>query len=216
MHAGVDTVGRDELSSVPAYDNDGDNTMERRKFVIGLGSAAAGASALVGSGAFNIVRAERDITVNVADDPFAYLGLDPESEYAETDSGQLAITFEDNSQGNGINDNAKSVFYNVFRITNQGTKDVQVTVGTGDNTAYDVNNPIMWWTHSELSGSGVIVGDGRWDEDNTAFLEPGDSIFVHFTFDLLGELVDDPDDPEDLEKITIYAEQTTSDDEPVS
>ena len=64
--------------------------MKRRQFILGTGAAAAGGSALLGSGAFSSVEAERDVTVEVADDADGYLGLEPSdgpnSEYATVDS----------------------------------------------------------------------------------------------------------------------------------
>ncbi|MEF8900809.1 MAG: twin-arginine translocation signal domain-containing protein [Halovenus sp.] len=50
--------------------------MNRRKFLVGVGSAAAAGSAVLGSGAFTRVEAQRSVTVQVAEDPNAYLGMD--------------------------------------------------------------------------------------------------------------------------------------------
>ena len=49
--------------------------MKRRKFLLGTGAAAVGGSALLGSGAFSRVESHRSVTVAVAEDPNAYLGL---------------------------------------------------------------------------------------------------------------------------------------------
>ena len=185
-------------------------TMERRKFLIGTGALAAGTAAGLGTGAFNIVRAERDITVETVDDDEAYLQLRAEKDdYASLTAGTLELEFDE------LNENAKSIFYSVFSIRNTGSSDIQINVGTGDSTSYDNDSAIVWYTHDELTGSGEIVGDGRWDEDSVrAFLEPGDRLWVHFTFDGLNEL-DGDDDPTDLDKLTIYAEQTGSNDDPI-
>jgi hypothetical protein len=111
--------------------------MQRRKFLIGAGSAAVGTSALVGSGAVSSMVAGRSLKVNIADDSNAYvkfdtdLGNSPDNnyEYAEIDedSGELEIDFnENNAGGEGVNPNAETYFDDVFAIKNQGTEDLEV------------------------------------------------------------------------------------------
>ena len=196
--------------------------MERRKFVIGVGSLAAGGAAAMGTGAFNIARAERDVTVDVVGDESAYLGLKATSEYADgTSDGQLEIDFGDNGEGKGLNEDAKFFFTDVFKLTNQGTEDVEVTIGTGDNIAYDLNNPVIVWTDSPMKQFNRFPGDltdkpgvdeeGDWSGEisgsrQSPTLKPGESVYVHFLFDNLGEIIENPNDPDEIEKITIYAE----------
>ena len=50
--------------------------MNRRTFVLGLGTVAAGSAAAVGSGAFTSVEADRTISAEVAQDSDAFLELD--------------------------------------------------------------------------------------------------------------------------------------------
>ncbi len=87
--------------------------MQRRNFILGLGTATAGGSALLGSGAFTSVSADRDISVNVAGDNSAFLRMTPvvhkieESDPATVyeNDGQLTV---DVTQGGaqGVNVNA--------------------------------------------------------------------------------------------------------------
>ena len=49
--------------------------MKRRQFILGLGTTAASGAAIVGSGAFSSVEANRDITVETARDEDAFLRL---------------------------------------------------------------------------------------------------------------------------------------------
>jgi hypothetical protein len=49
--------------------------MQRRKFLAGLGSLAAGSVAAMGTGAFTSVSAERNVSVRVADDRQSFLKL---------------------------------------------------------------------------------------------------------------------------------------------
>lgn len=115
--------------------------MERRKFVLSLGALAAGGGAAVGTGAFSAVGASRDVTVDVAGDAGAYLGIKPHPSengaYADIKpNGELALDFTGSNSniggeiagGKGINANAISSFGGVFRIENQGTQDVELSV----------------------------------------------------------------------------------------
>lgn len=107
--------------------NQGETNMERRKFLIGAGSAAVGTSALVGSGAFTSVNAARDISIQVAGDASAYLQITREdtpngNEYVLNTENGLALDFD------SVNINADSKFANLFKVKNQGTQIVRVGV----------------------------------------------------------------------------------------
>jgi hypothetical protein len=110
--------------------------MERRKFVLGLGTLAAGGSAAVGTGAFSNVEAQRDVGISVAGDADAYLAIEPGDENGEylTGAGTSAAALDftsSNSQvsgGEGLNANALSTFADVFSIRNQGTQEVELSV----------------------------------------------------------------------------------------
>jgi hypothetical protein len=128
--------------------------MERRKFLIGMGTAAAGSAALVGTGAFNSVTAERLTQVRVTDDANAFLRLEgagtPGNEdYINGDGngGQLKLDLDGNNgpAGNGVNPNAVTEFDLLFVIQNQGTQSVEVDVekleynaGWGDSGTHHV------------------------------------------------------------------------------
>jgi hypothetical protein len=49
--------------------------MQRRKFLLSIGSAATAGNALIGSGAFLRAESHRSLTVQIAEDPDAYLGM---------------------------------------------------------------------------------------------------------------------------------------------
>ncbi|MFU8869161.1 oxidoreductase [Natronococcus sp.] len=166
--------------------------MERRKFLIGAGGTAIGASALVGSGAFSFVRAERDLDVEVVNDKDAYLGLEATSEYASgTGDGQLELDWaSDNGEGGkGLNENADSRFDDVFKIINQGTNDARISFhDTEGEVGYD--SPGATWYYSS---------DGGWEDNEVnddPVLEPGDSIYIHVIFRLTE--YDEDDLPEHL------------------
>ena len=100
--------------------------MKRRKFLVGASGVAIGGSALLGSGAFSRVESQRDITIQVAEDPNAYLGLDEcdtlhGDNYVFIDEkGHLEIDIGENPNGGqGVNSDSRTWFDNVFEITNQ-------------------------------------------------------------------------------------------------
>ena len=114
--------------------------MQRRKFIAGIGSLAAGGAAAVGTGAFASVEATRSVSVNVSGDESAYLGLNETSPYAEMSGKQLQLNFDDNGNGGkGINADSVSTFDGVFKMVNNGPNDLDITI---DKTG--LANPDRW------------------------------------------------------------------------
>ena len=119
--------------------------MDRRKFLVGMGSASIGGSALIGTGAFSRVESQRSVTIQVAEDPAAYLGLDrcatPNSSYVAeefpNDDGHLAIDMTPDNPtdfgGQGVNSDSRTWFDRVFKICNQGKKQVCVYIQDDEN-----------------------------------------------------------------------------------
>jgi hypothetical protein len=113
--------------------------MQRRKFIAGVGSLAAGAAAVTGTGAFTSVSADRTVSVNVEDDQDAYLQLRPTSDadFATTDSNSvLKMDFSgvNGQTGDGVNANATTGFGPEFTIRNNGTAPARVVI---DKSAVD-------------------------------------------------------------------------------
>jgi hypothetical protein len=113
--------------------------MDRRKFVIGLGSLAAGGAAATGTGAFSSVEAERYAAVGTTGDSSAFLALEGtgsvagNSGYIKNDGtgdGELLIDMNGNSNpgGAGFPFNAESTVDYLFKITNKGTHEVEVDI----------------------------------------------------------------------------------------
>ena len=106
--------------------------------MLGAGSAAIGASALVGSGAFTAVASERTVSVRAAHDENAYMGLkevpySPNSSYVDFKDGHLRIqmdeanpNLEDEELGTGVNSDSITVFKDLFRVRNQGKQPIYV------------------------------------------------------------------------------------------
>lgn len=106
----------------------------RRSVLIGLGGLVAGGGALVGTGAFDTVEAERTVTVETAGDADALLGLQPtdrdgdgNNEYVETNDDDLIeinLDGNDDEGAEGLNQRARTRFDELVDVTNNGTQDV--------------------------------------------------------------------------------------------
>ncbi len=190
--------------------------MERRKFILGAGSTAIGASALIGSGAFNVARADREMTVEVVDDGDAYLGLEATSAYSEIEDGQLRVAFDGSigEHGDGLSENANYVFTDVFAIRNNGTDTISVTLSEElDAITWDTTYPRAYYSFDEIGTTNDVVGDGDFTGGTAADdadLDPGDELFVHFEF--VGREASSRYDEDDVENppevIGVYAEAT--------
>jgi hypothetical protein len=115
--------------------------MQRRKFLAGIGSLAAGSAAAIGTGAFTSVSADRSMTVSTSGDESAYLALeagdaDGVDEYVTgSDGGQLEISLDGNGEGSGVNMDARTVIGDIdeyeseyaFSVTNKGTQGVNLS-----------------------------------------------------------------------------------------
>ena len=178
----------------------------RRNVLIGLGGLVAGGGALIGTGAFDTVEAERTVNVETAGDGAALLGIAANPDYDDeiiTDAdagGTLEIDIGGATTadgGEGINQNARTVISDLVDLTNQGTQDV-VSIEfevDGDNGEEDV-----------LS---VVREEG--EPSSSAALEPGQTYSFGFEIDLLddgpaavedGDIVDGDFEP----TLTITAE----------
>ncbi|WP_137284857.1 hypothetical protein [Halorussus salinisoli] len=104
--------------------------MDRRKFLIGAGSLAAGSAAAIGTGAFTSVSANRKLTVETADDADALLAMEAEDtkngdEYVDETGNAISIDISTDN-GDGVNDDATTYVNDLLKITNQGTQNVYV------------------------------------------------------------------------------------------
>ena len=148
--------------------------MQRRKFVVGMGSLAAGGAAAMGTGAFNFANIERGMNIDVVDDSSAFLALNDTSPYADGSGNQLSLTFDSNADvtGEGINENSDYSFTGVFSIRNQGNQPVGVWI-----TDNDSNDAVEWYgtsTNNTSDWSTLMEGPG-----NPYSLGIGERVFVN-------------------------------------
>lgn len=174
--------------------------MKRRKFVVGLGSLAAGASAVTGTGALSKTRIDRGMTGKVADDySSAYVeigpanGVNTNGQHADTSGAEIVLDFGDiDGNGDGLNADSKNWFDRVFKVTLQDedqnldpedydiwiTKDVSKRSGRLDFYQADArNNSLVGESNSStLNGGysrrvGVMINLLGLDLDATNTLE---------------------------------------------
>jgi parallel beta-helix repeat protein len=120
--------------------------MKRRNLLIALGGAA-GASGLIGTGAFTSVTADRDVTVNVADDTNGYLGFSASQsangEFASVSGDEIALDFDtSDGGGSGVGLDSTYNFDDVFTIENQGTQTIYVWANFSGE---DLNDDDIWF-----------------------------------------------------------------------
>lgn len=150
--------------------------MNRRKFVIGLGSAVGGGGALVGSGAFTSVDADRMAEVAVAEEDQAYLKITPTPNTAngafagqtsQSDGEQLYLDFNNsipNRSSQGVGQSSEYEFDDVFRVENQGTQTVYVNITPV--TAHNESTLLKFYVR-DGSGNRVFISPGASDLEST-------------------------------------------------
>jgi len=151
--------------------------MDRRKFLIGAGSLAAGGAAAMGSGAFDSAEAGREVEVSVVHDSNGFLALNSTSPYSDTDNGELKIYFNEEAAtgaGDGVPQKTNMVFGDVFEVRNQGTQRVEIGLdqnANGSEESFNIRSP------------GPVGGNGfeqnRLTDDNS----DGDRIDVAYSYD---------------------------------
>ena len=196
--------------------------MKRRTFLIGTGSTALGGSALLGSGAFTRVEAQRRVKIQVAHDSEAYLGLQgcpdsPNRSYTDFQDGHLAIEMSPENPtapgGQGVNSDSRTWFDRVFQICNNGKEKACIWIEDDENwprvdddafpdedySAYDGDRRVDFYVENGYNRS--FIG-----QDNAVGLEVGDCICIGLRTNTKG-LTEDDQLLEDLDdEIVIHAD----------
>lgn len=165
--------------------------------MIGIGSAGAGSAALIGSGAFSSMTADRTASIEVVEDSRGLLALQPGSDFGEgnretiveNEDGELSIDTDLDDGGDGINVNSKYYFgeYDwgcvseenaAFLVTNQDSVAHDVTIEFLDSSG-------IWWRGCH---DGEYLQGGEWqasrdNEYTWSDVAPGESVAVQFHID---------------------------------
>jgi hypothetical protein len=175
--------------------------MQRRKLLTAMGSLAAGGAAAMGTGAFTSVEADRSVSVEVAGDKQAYLGIQavnssPNSAYVEKSDGTVSLDFSGtdgdgsslSSGADGFNSNATTQIDDLLAVKNQGTQEVGFYVDiTGAGAGEDFVTIIA--TDTRGAGSDELSSNVAYDGgDNDTTVDPvalstGQQIFLHLVAD---------------------------------
>ncbi|MCU4752675.1 hypothetical protein OB919_11930 [Halobacteria archaeon AArc-curdl1] len=142
--------------------------MNRRTAILGVGSIAIGSTAVLGSGAFSSVDAQRSISINVADDSIAYLAIEVlNDDIASVSDDVLQLTVDEQlseTGGKGVGVDSEYKFRNVFSVTNQGTNPVVLYGDEDGNTEPYVQL---------LSGDTELTKSYAADETSRDTISPG-------------------------------------------
>jgi len=186
--------------------------LTRRNALIGLGTVAAGAGVIGGTGAFTSVEAERSVSVQTTGDASAALTLeqapgdidnnDPTAnaaEYVTTTSDDLItidISSGANSQADGINKNARTTLENLITITNNGTQtvnDLILEFPSDGNPTGDIN--ISDTFHFTTNGTELQNNSDVLEEYDSNPLDDGLGVGETVTFGIVIDLIDGGDNP---------------------
>ena len=174
----------------------------RRSVLIGLGGLVAGGGALVGTGAFDTVTAERTVSVETAGDANALLGLEAAGEgndaYVDTSGDTIAINLDADNGPGGLNQEAKTIIRNLITVTNNGTQGVgsiTLTMSASGNASGVPVDDTFSFTVSPSDGSSdqtvsngddILTGNNSLDDT----LSSGDSVNFGMIVDLISGGVD--------------------------
>ncbi|GAA0217881.1 hypothetical protein [Halobaculum roseum] len=176
--------------------------INRRNILIGLGAVVGGGGALVSTGAFTTVSAERSVEVSTAGDASAFLTITGDDQYVTDDSGDGTLTIDlGGPDSNGFNQEAVTTLDGVVTITNNAADDSSATVGVstdGADTAAAAGSASLL---IEDGGDAVAevtfyVGEqdaNSIDDGSTQSIDAGNSAELDVKIDTRSDTLDDSD-----------------------
>ena len=180
--------------------------MKRRTAILGLGSLVISGGLAAGTGAFTVVEADRDITVDVADDAEALLGLDPDTldnaAYATESDGIVGVDISPDAdgdfEGEGVSPFARTTIEEVIEVTNQGTQDVAVFVEASDPSLDELDGDFELFATDpdDDSDDRANLREGTDIDDELQVIGAGDSFALGFEINGIGK---NPDELTELE-----------------
>lgn len=148
--------------------------MKRRKLLLGLGTVAAGGTAIASSGAFSKVEAEKQLSIAIAEDRDAFLALEAtdstnsEAFVETTGNGNIVIDISDNEQAGGVNRGSVTVLDSLLRVCNQGTEETTFYIHSPDDEAFapgvsattrDGTDRLQLYVGNGDAGRSSVMGD---------------------------------------------------------
>ena len=167
--------------------------MERRKFIIGAGSLAAGSAAVMGTGAFSTASSARGVDVNIAADSKGFVEITSLNDtYASgAKDGELELDFNEDSglgifdgDAQGLNPDSTFNFQEVFKIANTAGKgDMRVVI---EASGFDLEELELTADGDDSigvsEGTSLLASDYS-DVDNLPKLLQPDSVDVDITIE---------------------------------
>ena len=142
--------------------------MDRRKFLIGAGSLAAGGAAAMGSGAFTAMTASRGASINVVNDSTGLLQLNAthESDLVSESDGELSISID------GVNVNS---IYQIGSSFKEGDR-IYESAGEQPSSNSPTGNAAFVVTNTDSEPKAVTLGYKLDEEANLN--ENGSELFI--------------------------------------
>jgi hypothetical protein len=129
--------------------------MQRRKFLIGLGSLAAGGAAATGSGAFSAMSADRESNINVVSDDTGLVGLKPgiDSDTVKLSDNPGELVIDTSLDGStGVNT------HSVYQFGELGDWYLPGIVSLSEEE--DWQETLVVWAGTHWNGDGESQGNG--------------------------------------------------------
>jgi hypothetical protein len=132
----------------------------RRNLLIGIGTAAVGSGAAIGSGALTQVQANRSLSVTTADDTNALISIEehPNSPVSlSTESGPNSQTIISIDLSD-LNDDATTTLSPILKITNTTSEDVgiEITTSGASGVTFESGGTDLSTTPVTVSSGGSI------------------------------------------------------------
>jgi hypothetical protein len=180
--------------------------------LLGLIVLVVGAGVVGASGAFSSVQAERTVDLNTAGDSNALLGLETlDNEIAQVNDGPSSSGDTAVLQFNqeDLNADAKTIFRDAFRITNNGDEDIdQLYIRENTSAGVQDGGTVDFRLGGE-STSGATVGNSIVGSGNHVALgAAGGTVEVAVVIDTRGAVT--ADDLDGISEVTIVANDTTT------
>lgn len=159
--------------------------MKRRRLLLGAGAALSSGAAVIGSGAFSTVEADRRLEIGLETDRNAYLQIEDISDYAKTEDGVVTLVFDGNAppiaDGEGLGTDSIYEFGSVLFVQNHGDRTVKLFGEYDDDAVSDVKLTQSTDVNESDGGNGVLTEANPSDP-----LDPGDAIEVGVVVDTGG------------------------------
>jgi len=190
--------------------------LSRRNILIGLGALVGGGGALVSTGAFSTVSAERTVDVTTVGDGSALLELTSASEYLADQSGDtLTINLDGGDDSSGFNENAITTISDIVTITNNATtatENASTSVGVSDTSpgsgpsggdSVTLTIEVGTDTYADVTFYVTDTDDGSVGSGSTPTLTAGESAYLDVEIDTT---IDDDSVSSTDSTLTIVAE----------